>query len=87
MEDFREMQEQADQRFRDCEEEQWRREMEIEEKRWREEREHECLLVQMMMQCRAPPQPSLFPSFDYPMHHQTYHFTPPSKSPQQSTDT
>ena len=87
MKDFRQMQEEADKRFQDWEDERWKREMEVEERRRREDREHELLLMQMMVQCRAPPQPSLYPSFDFPTHHQTYHFSPPSSSPQQSPDT
>ena len=87
MSDFRKMQEEADQKFREWEDERWKREMEVEERRRREDREHELLLMQMMVQCRAPPQPSLYPSFDFPTHHQTYHFSPPSSSPQQSPNT
>ena len=59
----------------------------MEERRSQEDREHERLLVQVMVQCRAPPQPSLYTPYDFPAHHQGYHCSPPPsfpRSPQQS---
>ena len=90
MKDFCNMQEQADKRFREWEDERWKKELEMEERRNQEDREHECLLVQMMVQCRAPPQPSLYTPYDFPAHHQGYHCSPPPsfpRSPQQSPHT
>ena len=87
MKDFCNMQEQADKQFREWKDERWKKELEMEERRHQEDREHEHLLVQMMVKCRAPPQPSLYTPYDFPAHHQGYHCSPPPsfpRSPQQS---
>ena len=68
---FREMQGEAEERFREWEEERWKGECELEERRRREDRDHERLMLQMILQHgRQTPQTSYssFSPYQHPMY-------------------
>ena len=76
LERFNEMQTAAERRFEEWEDERWKRVNGIEERWRREDREHERLLIQMMLQQRAPPQSSHFPTYNpTPHHYSSYTYT------------